>query len=103
MKSSEFSKNFSGFFFSPIQIKKFSLIIIPDNPLNVSEKDMIPFDPIGISTFSPYDLCMLETNNNFEQCKRLPIESIINKPITVSISPINKSLGNLSISITQVI
>lgn len=101
LESKEFSKNFSDVFFSPIEIKTFSLHIVPNNPIDVSDEDMVPFSPIGVSIFSPYDLCMFETDNDYEQCKHLPIIPIIDKTITMSISPVNKSLGNLSINITQ--
>jgi len=103
LKSKQFSKNFTGFFFSPIEIKTFTLHIEPNDPLNISENEtMFPYSPIGISLFSPYDICMFKTKNDYGQCKHLPIVPIINGTLTMEISPVNKSLGNLSINITQI-
>ena len=63
LESKEFSKNFSDSFFSPIEIKTFSLNVVPNNPIDVSDEDMVPLTPIGISIFGPYDRCMFRTDN----------------------------------------
>lgn len=100
--SDEFSDNFSSLFPGPVEVSTYKLMITPNNPVQVGEEYMEPFSPVGISLFSPYDLCMLESNQNFEYCGRLPMEVIFDKPLTLSISPVNKSLGNVSINLTQI-
>jgi len=102
LESEKFSKNVSNFFLSPIEIKTYDLNIVPNNPINVIEEDMIFYSPIGISIFGPYDRCMIKTNNNYEKCNSLPIIPIINGNITMIIPSANKTFGTLSINITQV-
>lgn len=102
LTSDEFSDNFSGSFPGPIEIEKYVLMVTPNNPIEVKEGDIKPFDPIGLSLFSPYDQCMFETNQNQEECKDLEAEVFLDKPMTVIISPVNKSLGNFSVTVTQI-
>ncbi|MBD3387364.1 MAG: hypothetical protein GF416_00255 [Candidatus Altiarchaeales archaeon] len=101
LKSNEFSKNITDFFFSPIEVNTYSLDITPETVLDVNEEEMEFFSPIAIRLFSPYDVCMLETDGKYERCKDQPIIPVIQKPITMSISPTNKSLGNITITIKQ--
>lgn len=102
-KTKEFSFNLTSHFISPMEISTYRLKIIPTIPINFSENDMKPFSPIGISLFSPFDLCMLRTKNNYDICKNLQITPLFNGSLTFRASPVNESLGNLTVNITQVI
>lgn len=103
LSSDEYSENFTSSFPGPVEIKEYKLVITPNDPIQVNKDDMEPFSPIGISIFSPYDYCMLETNQNLEYCRDFPLVATFDTPLTLSVSPWNKSLGNISVNITQVV
>ena len=100
--SDGYSKNFSGLFPGPVEITTYKLMITPNNPKKINKEDMRPFDRIEISFFSPYDQCMIRTNQDSQYCERLSTDVLFDKTLTIVFPPLNQSLGNISVNITQV-
>lgn len=101
LKSDKYSENFTSSFLGAVPIETYKIKIIPQKILDVKKEDMIPFSPVGMSIFSPFDICMFETNYSFDECKIYPIERIYSDPINFTLVPKNQSLGNFSVTITQ--